>query len=342
VLDGRDLPGDVHRVADAGVETVATPRRVDVRALADQEDPAVGEPVGDQHPGCPRIGRQHLVLHRLARQPGDQLGRVRRAVCGGHPGDDRPPGAGQVQPAEQAGRGGPEHPVLDGRAEAGVQGRRTEHDVEVGPGIGIPGVAGADLVPDQAGRAVAAEHVARGDLVGGAGRVADGPRNPVRPLGERGHRVAEPQAGGGLVADMRAQHLFHHGLGYLLAAFGEPVVALAGQPERVGEIGDARPGQRLAEGDALRPGHWQRRGGAQHMGHAPAAQVLHGPHAGGLGPRPAVGDRDPGLDDHAADAVQAQFGGGRQASWAAAGDQHGGALGARHYPAAPWAGGLGS
>ena len=134
------------------------------------------------------------------------------------------------------------------------------------------------------------------------------------------------------MADMRAQHLFHHGLGYLLAAFGEPVVALAGQPERVGEIGDARPGQRLAEGDALRPGHRQRRGGAQHLRHTPAAQVLHGPHAGGLGPRPAVGDRDPGLDDHAADAVQAQFGGGRQASWAAAGDQHGGALGARIGP----------
>src|SRR5579875_593235 len=40
VLDGGDLPGDVHRVADAGVEPVPAPRRVDVRALADQEHPA--------------------------------------------------------------------------------------------------------------------------------------------------------------------------------------------------------------------------------------------------------------------------------------------------------------
>jgi DNA-binding IclR family transcriptional regulator len=120
-----------------------------------------------------------------------------------------------------------------------------------------------------------------------------------------------------------AQDFLDHGLGYLLAGLGEAVIPARDQAEGAVEVGDAAAGQGRAEGDSLRPGDRQRRGGPEPAGQAPAAQVLHRPDAGGLGPRAAVRHLRPGLDDHAADAVPGELGRGGEAGRAAARDHHG-------------------
>jgi hypothetical protein len=146
-------------------------------------------------------------------------------------------------------------------------------------------------------------------------------RDLVILLGQARHGVSEAQVHAGLRADVRAQHVFHDRLRDLLARFGEPVIPAGDQPEGTVEIGDAGPAQRFAERDPLRPGDRQRRGGAQRARDPPAAQVLHGPHAGGLGPRPAVRHLGPGLDHHAGHAAAGQFRGSGQPGRAAPGHQ---------------------
>jgi hypothetical protein len=300
-----------------------------VRALPHQEDPPVAELVRDQHPGRPRIRRQQLVLDRGADQAGDQLGRVLDAVGGVDPRGDREPGPRQVKPSDHAGDGRAKHPVLDRGSQLGVQRRRADHHVEVGPGIRAPHVLGADLVPGHAGRSVAAEYVPGADPIADAGLVPDAHGHVGLVLGQPGHRVPQPQVDVRRAARVGAQHLFDDRLRHLLAGLGEPVIALGRQPERAVEVGDAPPGQRLAEHHPLRPRHRQRRGRPQLVGQPPPAQVLHRPHTGGLGPRPAVGDLGPRLDHHAIDAPVGEFGGGGETGGPAPGDQYGGPVGAR-------------
>ena len=180
--------------------------------------------------------------------------------------------------------------------------------------------------------------VAGRNQVSGAVAIPHGDRDGVVPLGQAGDGVPEAQVDPGLAADVRAQQVLHDGLGDLLAGLGEPLVPLRGQPERAVEVRDAAPGQRFAERDPLRPGDRQRRGRAQRVREAPAAQVLHGPHAGGLGPGPAVRDVDPRFDDHAGHAAAGQFRGGGQPRRAAARHQDRRAGRARRPSSFPWAG----
>ena len=149
----------------------------------------------------------------------------------------------QVEAAEQPGDGRAEHPVLHGRAEVRVQGRGAEHHVVVGPGVGLPGVPGPDLVPDHPGGPVAAQHVAGGDLVAGAAGVTDRDGDRVVPLVQAGHGVPQAQVHARLPADVGAEHLFHDRLRDLLPRLGEPLVPAGHQPERAVEVGDAAPGQ---------------------------------------------------------------------------------------------------
>ena len=105
------------------------------------------------------------MVDRGTNEAGDQFSGVCRSVGRLDPGDDGPPRSGQVQPADQARGGRTDHPVLDRGPEVRIQRRRMEHDVEVGPGIRPACVPGADLFPDDASGAVAAENVVRPDLV---------------------------------------------------------------------------------------------------------------------------------------------------------------------------------
>lgn len=91
-----ELPGDIDRVANACVEPVAAPWRVHVSALADQQHAPVGESIGDQHSGDPRIGRQDRVLGWLADEADNQLGDVGSTVIGLYAGEACPPDASQV------------------------------------------------------------------------------------------------------------------------------------------------------------------------------------------------------------------------------------------------------
>ncbi len=59
--DRGELPAEVHRVADAGVHALTADGAVDVRGVAEQEDPAAPERVGD------------AVVHLVGREPVDLL-----------------------------------------------------------------------------------------------------------------------------------------------------------------------------------------------------------------------------------------------------------------------------
>ena len=303
---------------------MAAPRRVHVRALPDEEDAARGERVRDQHPGRPRVRREQFVLDRAADEAGDELGRVFEPVVRLDPRQDRPPDVGQVKPPDHARDGRVEHPVLDRGPQVGVQVRCAEHHVEVGPGVGPPDVLRADLLPGHAGRTVGAEDVVGLHPIGGAGLVADGHGDAVVALRQPGHRLPQPQVHVRGAAGVGAQHLLDDRLRHLLARLGEPVITLGREPERAVEGGDALPGQGLAEHHPLRPRHRQRRGCPQLIGQTPPAQVLHGPHARGLGPRTAVRDLRSGLDHHAVHAPVGELRGGGEPGRPAPGDQYGG------------------
>ena len=55
--DGGELPGQVHRVADAGVHALSADRTVDVRGVAEQERAALAEMIGD------------AMVHAVGREP---------------------------------------------------------------------------------------------------------------------------------------------------------------------------------------------------------------------------------------------------------------------------------
>ena len=134
--------------------------------------------------------------------------------------------------------------------------------------------------------------------------------------------MPDAQLGLGAAAEMGAQYLLEHGLWHLLAGLCEAVVALDGETEGTVKVGDAAPGERLAEGNTLRPLHLERCGGAQPLCDSPATQVFHGPDAGGLGPRAAMRHFRPRLDQDAPDPVQGQLRGSSEARRAASGDDH--------------------
>ena len=53
----RQLPGQVHRIADAGVHSLSTDRAVDVGRIAEEERPSLLE------------ARRHAVMHAIRREP---------------------------------------------------------------------------------------------------------------------------------------------------------------------------------------------------------------------------------------------------------------------------------
>ena len=120
-------------------------------------------------------------------------------------------------------RGGEDH------AEVGTQGR-------------FAGVGGADPVPYDAPRAVAADQVIRRDH--GAPAVPVGHRHPhpALVLLDVGHRESGRQLARGQFPDYVAEQFFQHVLRGLLAELGE-AVAVGRQPEHAGEPGQLAAGQ---------------------------------------------------------------------------------------------------
>ena len=112
------------------------------------------------------------MLGRRADEASDQLGGVRRAVGrldAGNPAHQIPARSSRPSSAR---RGAADDPVLDGGSEGGIKPGSAEHDVEVGPGIGPADIPGADLIPGDTARAVAAEQVTGAEAVLGAAVVA--------------------------------------------------------------------------------------------------------------------------------------------------------------------------
>ena len=122
------------------------------------------------------------------------------------------------------------------------------------------------------------------DVVGGTASAADPHGDTVIVLDERAGGVTESQLDPGQAPDVGPQDVLHHWLRYLLAGLREAIVPRGRQAERVVEVGDPTAGEGFAEGDPLRPGHRQRRGGPQGIRDTPPSQVFHRPHTRRLGP----------------------------------------------------------
>jgi hypothetical protein len=151
---GGELPADVDRVADAGVEPVPAPRRVQVRGVADEEHPLAAAAVHQQPPRRPPVGGEDVDLDVGADERAHQRDRV--DLLGGRVDaldvdalDDGPPRAIEIQPAhEPAGRGA-DDPVVDaeGAWRAAVRLGGAEGDRQVGQRARRALVPGADGRP---------------------------------------------------------------------------------------------------------------------------------------------------------------------------------------------------
>ena len=172
--DRRQLPGEIDRVADAGVHALAAGRAVDVRGVAEQEGAAVAEMLG------------HPVMHVIGREP-VHLARPRTLRCS----IARSLTSSNVSVSARSARSSRTVPIRRARPvarqredaeEVGLVEIDVQFAVDRGPGrldvgdveelpIGAAGKAGADrLAHDRAGA------VAAGDVGGLA--VASAPSGP--------------------------------------------------------------------------------------------------------------------------------------------------------------------
>jgi hypothetical protein len=158
--------------------------------------------------------------------------------------------------------------------------------------------------------------------VPGAVRVLEHGGCRVRPVADRDGPPADQGGDGGQLGDRVAQHLLDQRLRHLLTGLGVQLAARRRQPEGLREPGDLGAEEPGAEDDVLRVVHRQRRRGAQRVRQPPAAQVLHRPDAGRLGPGTQRVQRAARLDDEDVDAAAAQLERGGQAAGPAADDQH--------------------
>ena len=229
----RELPAQVDRVADAGVEAVAAERRVEVGGVADQEHPPAPAPVHQLHPRRPRVGADHLDRKLAPERPADQPRGVEIGRPAVDPERDQPPQPVAVDrphhprrlPVEQPGLHGGR--VRDGADELPA----AEHQAGVGPQRGRPDIPGADLLADDAAGAVGPDHVLGRHRDRDPGRVEQGrvdravpvtgPARVTRSGGVQGLQPpAQPQVHRRKLGRDLAQHLFEHVLRHLLAAFG--------------------------------------------------------------------------------------------------------------------------
>jgi hypothetical protein len=155
-----------------------------------------------------------------------------------------------------------------------------------------------------------------------AGRkLADRCLDRARGLGEVFERRACDHAHAGQLRDPLVQDLLDRILRHPLRRLGKTRVAALGALERVFDHGERAPEQRGRKHDVGRVVGWQRRCGAQRIGHSPAPQVLHGAHVGGLGARLRPGAQAL-FDQRDGHPAQAEFDGEREADRAGADHQH--------------------
>ena len=191
-----------------------------MRGLPNQEHAIAAESIAHEHPGRPRIGREHLMIDWRADQPGNQLTGMGAAIIRVDAGNDRPPKASEVHPPDQPSRLPADHPVLHSRAKMRVQSRSAEDDVEVRPRIGPAYVVHADLVTDHAAAPIAAQHPAGANQILGSAVVANRDLDAVLVLRKPSRSVAEPQLNAGHGGQMGPQHFLDHRLGHLLTRLG--------------------------------------------------------------------------------------------------------------------------
>jgi hypothetical protein len=251
---GGQLPAQVDRVADAGVQPVPAERRVQVRRVTREENPPDPQPVDQLHPRGPGVGRQDRRIHGCADGPVDEPVRVTATVPLAHAEGDDPPGPGRVEGAHEGGCDVVDDPVVHGRTVPDQTRElwRREHHAEVRPQCMLPAIVDADLVTHRAARAVTAHDVVRSDDRGPAALRADLDLDRGVVLLEGDHPQAGGQRAGRQILDGFAEHLLQNVLRCLLAGLREPV-ALRGEPQDAVEPGQLTPGQGGAEDDVLRP-----------------------------------------------------------------------------------------
>ena len=162
--DGSQFPPDVHGIADAGVEAVATPGRVEVGGVAGEEHAPAAIRVGQLHAGTPRIGCDDLdrdLAELIAEHVPYERLRVGSATIGFDADGDAPPPVDQVEPTNHARLHRVQHPVVHRRAMGDARGQlgRAKDDVEVGPVVARPLQRRADRVADHAPRTIAPQRV---------------------------------------------------------------------------------------------------------------------------------------------------------------------------------------
>lgn len=278
--------------------------------VAHQEDTAAPVAVDQEHAGGPRVGGEHL--HGPGVPGADETAHQRlgcHRVVGVGPLDDGPPPVVQVETAHETGGLGAHHPVLHRPVQADrlAQARCPEHDAEVGPFTGRARVDHSDGLPADSAAAVTAQQIVGREHAGGAVGGGDRCVHGVFVLLDGGDPVAGQAGDRGQCGHRRAQEPFDDRLRDLLARLRPALVASVVQAEHIAEPGQFGAEEAGAEDDVLGPGHRQRGGRAQAVGQAPAAEVLHGADAGGLGPRPVVVDGGARFDEHGPDAAAAEF-----------------------------------
>ena len=173
---------------------------------------------------------------------------------------------------------------------------RAEHHAEVRPAVGAAFVGDTDRPAGRARASVAAEDIAGEEPVRGTVLVGGLDRDRFVRLVETGERPAGGQRDTRLACHGLPEHALDERLGNLLAGLGELVASVRRETEAVMEAGDLAAEERGDEHRIVRPRDGQRCNVAQQGRDAPAAEVLHRPHACRLRPRPIERDLDARLE----------------------------------------------
>ena len=220
---GGQLPAQVDRVADPGVEAVPAERGVEVGGVADQEHAPAPAPVHQLHPRRPRVGADDLDRKVASERPADQPLGVEIGRAAVDPERDQPPQPVAVDRPHHP-RGLPvEQPGLHrGRVRHGADELpAAEHQAGVGPQRRRPDVPGADLLANDAAGAVRPDHVLGRDRPGlPAGVAHGGVHRTWAGRVEVLQAPAQPQVHRRQFGHDLAQHLLKHVLRQLLPAFG--------------------------------------------------------------------------------------------------------------------------
>ncbi len=326
---GGELPGQIDRIAETGIEPEPGGRMIEMGGVAGEKDPLRPVAVGHHVAGAPAADREHLVRHRLADHLLEQavgihrLGRIEIRLAA----DPETVQLATVQDHQIA----PQPGRLDEADQRGLahgmvlpQARRPHEDAQVVSHIGRAAHADAQGPADRAVPAAAVDDILGHDLDALVARqiicqILGGDDDAVAllPQGFEPAAVAQLHAGlgQGEIAQDRIEPELVAALRPLRALRGGAAAAVMGALD-AGDLEAVEAGaveRRVRE--ILR-----RRGRPHRLGHAEPAHELHGARIEGGGAR-MVGRSLALLDDQAGHAALAEVGRQRQADRAGADDQ---------------------